>query len=310
MKNGTSSVSMNNKTDSYVIESLCDVFLEVSLWTAFIAFIINLFNIIIILKSKLCSKLSYILVVNLSISDALLDLVMIVYVGTTKVGVYWSFESFYIIGCVFDICSLATLLALTAMSFDLFMLMIHPLKYTLLIDVTGFRALVVYIWLLSIIPYILLDIVVAAYDKWAYASLVDAVVNDNFRSNCINSVCTLLGFIIMLLLYSKIFRDIYSLKKRLRTDNISMKKSAVTISLVVLVYFVCYMPLWLYLLIKRQFATDLSAQSGGFAYGCLGYLLQVLNTLCDPVIYALRISNIRAAYYQSLLKLKGWFMFK
>ena len=297
----------NNTTGASFKEDICDIFLDVSLWIAVISFVINMFNIIAILPSNLCSKMCYRLVVNLSLSDALLDLVMIVYFGTKKAGIIWSTVSFYAIGAVFDICSLVSLWTLIAMSFDLFMLMIHPLKYSMLIDVTAFRAIIVFIWIISTVPYISLDIVIAACRKTPNISLVDAVVSDNYRSSCINSFCALLGFIIILILYITIFRDIYSLKKRLKTESVSMRKSAMTISLVVLAYFVCYMPLWMFVFVEIIVDTDLSDDARGFILECLAYLLHVVNTLCDPVIYAFRIPIIRAVYFHALLKLKRLF---
>lgn len=297
----------NNTTVTNFKEDVCDIFLDVSLWIALIAFIINMLNIIAILPSNLCSKMCYRLVVNLSVSDALLDLVMIVYLGTYKAGLIWSSVSFYVIEAVFDMYSLVSLWTLLAMSFDLFMLMIHPLKYSLLIDITAYRGIIVFIWIISTVPYISLDILIAACSKSSTISLVDAVVSDHFRSNCINSFCALLGFLIILALYITIFRNIYSLKKRLQTDRVSMKKSAVTICLVVLAYFVCYMPLWMFVFVEIIVDTDLSEDARGFILECLAYLLHVVNTLCDPVIYAFRIPVIRSVYLQALLKLKRMF---
>ena len=153
-------------------------------------------------------------------------------------------------------------------------------------------------------PYITIDLAVAAFTKSANESLCNKAVTDDFRPSCINSVCAILGLIILLGLYARIFRDIYFLKERLHNISISMKKSAVTIFLVILAYFACYLPHWMYNFMQIILDADLSYYETAFTIECLSYVLYALNTFFDPVIYSFRIPVIRKIYFQLWLKMK------
>ena len=301
MKNGTQRTWI--KTSMITINQ-CNSFLEISLWIAAVSVIINVLNIIVILPTKLRSRLSYRLTINLSVSDTILDLAMITYVSTLKAGVIWSQTGFYIITCVFQISGLVSLWTLIVLSFELFIRMMYPLKYFILTKVTAFRGIIFHIWIISFFPYITIDLAVAAFTKSVNESLFHKAVTDDFRPSCINSVCAILGLIILLGLYARIFRDIYFLKERLHSISISMKKSAVTIFLVILAYFACYLPHWMYHFMQIILDADLSYYETAFTIECLSYVLYALNTFFDPVIYSFRIPVIRKIYFQLWLKMK------
>ena len=276
----------------------CNTFLEISLWIATISLVINVLNVLVILPSKLRTRLSYRLVINLSVSDAILDLTMIIYVSSVKTGVIWSLTGFYCITCIFQIGGLVSLWTLIVLSFELFVRMMYPLKYFQLTKMTSFRGIIFYIWIISIIPYFTVDITVAAFTMASNETVFQRAISDDFRPNCINSVCAVIGLVVLLALYAQIFRDIFSFTERLQSIRISLKKSAVTICLVILVYFICFLPLWMYNFIQMIVGTDLSFNDTAFTIECLSYVLYALNTFFDPVIYSLRLPIIRNIYFK------------
>ena len=295
---------MNNETQhvwlqtSMLTLNQCNSFLEISLWIAAVSLIINSVNIFVLVPSKLRKRLSYRLVINLSVSDAILDLVTVIYVSTLKAGVLWSLTGFYIITCIFQIGGLVSLWTLVLLSFELFIRMMYPLKYFQLTKMSSLRGIILYIWIISVVPYFTIDMAAAAFTRTSNETLFNRAVTDDFRPNCINSVCAIIGLVLLLALYTHIFRDIFLFKDRLKHVRISIKKSAVTIFLVILVYFICFLPLWVYNFIQLIVGIDLSSSNTAFTIECLSYVLYALNTLFDPLIYAFRIPIIRNIYKQ------------
>ena len=295
MKNDTQSTWL--KTSMLTLNQ-CNTFLEISLWIATISLVINVLNVLVILPSKLRTRLSYRLIINLSVSDAILDLTMIIYVSSVKAGVIWSLTGFYSITCIFQIGGLVSLWTLIVLSFELFVRMMYPLKYFQLTKMTSFRGTIFYIWIVSIIPYFTFDMTVAAFTMSNNETVFHRAISDDFRPNCINSICAVIGLVVLLALYAQIFRDIFSFTERLQGIRISLKKSAVTICLVILVYFICFLPLWMYNFVQLIVGTDLSIDDTAFTIECLSYVLYALNTFFDPVIYAFRLPIIRNIYFK------------
>ena len=293
MKNDTQRTLLHS---SMLTLNRCNTFLEISLWISTISLVINVVNIIVILPSKLRTRLSYRLVINLSVSDAIMDLMMIIYVSTVKAGVIWSLTSYYIVSCIFQIGGLVSLLTLIVLSFELFVRMMYPLKYFQLTKMTSFRGIIIYIWIISVIPYIAVDMAVAAFTVSNNETVFHRAISDDFRPKCINSVCAVIGLFALLALYALIFRDIFQFTERLHSIRISLKKSAVTICLVILAYFICFLPLWMYNFIQLIVGADLSTDDTAFTIECLSYVLYALNTFFDPVIYSFRLPIIRNIY--------------
>ena len=284
--------------DGMLTLNKCEIFLEVSMWIAAVSLVINLVNIIVITPTKLRKRLSYKLMLNLSISDAILDLVIVIYVGTLKAGLTWSLTGFYIITCIFQISGLVSLWTLIMLSFELFIRIIYPLKYYRLTKMTSFRGIIFYVWIISVIPYISLDMTVAAFSVSTNETVFHRAINDSFSPNCINSVCAILGVVLLLGLYAKIFRDIFLFTDRLQRLRTSLKRSAITICLVILAYVICFLPLWMYNFIEIIVGANLYINDMGFTIGCLSYILYATNTFLDPVIYVFRIPIIRNVYLQ------------
>ena len=275
----------------------CDTFLETASWVAAIAFVINMVNILVITPTKLRKRLSYRLVINLSVSDAILDLVLVIYVRTLNAGMAWTLTNFHIILCIYQICGLISLWTLICMSLELFLRMMYPLKYIRLAQMKLFRGIILFIWIISVIPFIMIDMAVAVFTASSNETIFHRAVADDFSPSCINSVCAVSGLLVLLTLYALIFRDIFLFKERLRTIRISLKKSAVTISFVILTYFLCFLPMWVFTFIQMIVGTHLAMiNDTALTIECLCDILYALNTLFDPVIYAFRIPIIRSTY--------------
>ena len=284
----------------------CDTFLETASWIAAVGLVINMVNILVITPTKLRKRLSYRLVINLSVSDAILDLVIVIYVRTLNAGIIWSMTEFYVIFCIYQICGLVSLWTLISMSLELFVRMMYPLKYIKLTKMKTLRGIILFIWIISVIPFIIVDMAVAVFTASSNETVFHRAVADDFNPNCINSVCAVLGLFALLILYALIFRDIFLFKERLRSIRISLKKSAITICFVILAYFICFLPMWMYNFIQMIFGTHLAIiNDTAFTIECLTDVLYALNTLFDPLIYAFRIPIIRNMYAKLWKKLKS-----
>ena len=96
---------------------------------------------------------------------------MLTYVSTLKAGMIWSQAGFYFITCIFQISGLVSLWTLIVLSLELFIRIMFSLKYFTLSKVTTFRGILFYIWLISVSPYITIELAVAAYTMSANKSL-------------------------------------------------------------------------------------------------------------------------------------------
>ena len=305
---------LSNKTfnmDDDVWVDLTKIFDTILFCLACAAVIFNLLNVWAIISAKLHLKMTYRLVISLSLSDVVIALVFCItyiskkyLVGETKTIVDMILFNIYHIG------SMACVLTLTAVSADLFVQNILPYKYSTLHQV--FKIFLAISWIVPIFLTEGVQVGVTLSNKWNNETFLDTYfrVRDN-SLGYINFSLAVICLLIIIGLNLKTLRSVYKLLKRSPQEGQSLKKSAITILAIVVTYVLFYLPTWivgilfvLHFRFRVLVLQSLTISQRSFLIAIFSQL-KILNSLSDPLIYAFRISVIRK-HYTKLLRLKCW----
>lgn len=218
---------------------------------------------------------------------------------------FWLIETVFINFALF-----ATLLNILMMATDHYIAILNPLHYHEIM--TSFRAncLLLVVWLLSVFGG-LLDIVVSAFTKSSGLQLQDPdfcflVIDDRFHAQTAPAFFVIIESVFLVILYARVFCEYRSFSTRSQiyprreTHN---KKAIITTGLIIGTFQVCWIPVTLYWIID-YYIVDVD-NSLRIIIGPISYIMMVINTLCDPVIYALRLPTVRRGYKHLCRKLCG-----
>ena len=131
-----------------------------TLFFAAISFFLNILTIVVIVSSDLCCKFSYVLLVNLSIADALTSVststnIVIRFLPVSYVGNLQLFYVFTSTFCLFNISSVPSLLTIVLITFELFFMVKYPLQHIRLFKqmrVRSIRCIIIFVWVISTLP--------------------------------------------------------------------------------------------------------------------------------------------------------------
>ena len=155
-------------------------------------------------------------------------------------------------------------------------------------------------------------IMIASGLVWAAAIILPA--QDLFRSNrpivstLASSVIVFLFFPAMVYLNVAVYKELRRNERHIAANQVSLeakekflknKKAFYTTTIVLLVIFLCYIPLRFSVFILTSFNDKTPANVGHIAIYLFG-LLAILNSLFNPLIYAVRIRYFRVAFIQLL----------
>lgn len=277
---------------------------------ALISLIFNVLSIYVIVSSHLCYKFSYVLILNLSVCDALLAITVIstlsmnVYLITAPTNILDVFWVLLFVDYLFNIFSIASLLTVLLMSFELFFMVKYPLKHLRIFKqmrVKTATCIIVIVWVTSVLPGCINFIMfIVNLSTMSVAELFDPT---QAYYQWITIILAVLGFLTILLLNSAVLRIIYASHLKNPRERQTMKKATITVCLIITMYFLFYLPFWIntgiiifdYL---RNSAFDLTFMQFYF----LTLMFLVVNTVCDPLIYAFRIPKIRKGFRKRLCK--------
>ena len=284
-----------------------DILTVVILCLALVAFIVNCLNIYAVFASKLHEQLSFKLVITLSVCDSLVDLIVIVGFSYdlrhSHSEHHWDY-----LDMAFHCGSTSTLLTLMSISLDIFLKVKFPLRYTSM-KTKPFKYILSFILIttLCLYPLPVIMILIRRRD----GTQLEAVVNQNRIGTYINVGLALIGFIVILYLNKKVYREIAELNERTHAERFSLRKSSITISVIVSTFFMFYLPVWVrnaMELLDDDLHWNLFSKLTRLQFHVIHLipiLLLVINTICDPMIYGFRIRDIRSVYLQWLSKVKS-----
>ena len=283
-----------NDTDS-AVSILAEVMFAAIYGFSLISVIVNIFNIYVIVSSRLCRQLSYALILNLSFSDAFVAFSISVYFIVTDIKPEWIDIMWLsvVMDYIYTILSLATLLTVFCMTCDLFYMIKWPLKHRRHFkDGQKLKIIIACIWILAIVPAILLDFVIPLFHADKTVSYVEEATTDLYEPYWVSLFAAIICLFTMIILYCIIIKEIY--KSHKMNYRGKMRKSAVTVCLIVLTYFLLYLPYWITIgaWVLDSLVPNTESELFDLFY-LMTFLLQIINTACDPLIYAFRITKIR-----------------
>ena len=272
------------------VTSVQTVFIIFILVLAVTALIINILNICAIITSKLNVLLTFKFIIILSLCDAYIDIIAII--GFTCDVCKCDSSLWNSLDIAFNFGSASSLFSLMLISFDLFLKIVFPMQYTAFASRYGNGFIVIMIMNTNM------------------ASFVPLLISGITLQTCVVIVLSCLGFLVILTLNLMVCHAIYRLNETTIAERFSIRKSAITIFLVVSTYFSLYFSFWIvnaFHLLGFYEKFYISFKHPDFVLiKLISNLLLIINTLCDPVIYGFRISDIRKVYKTKLAELHRW----
>lgn len=292
------------------IKLLLDI-LRVSPWCSLvlstIGFVLNLANMCVIVYSR--SNMFYLkMLVSLSTSDMLLDVSLIILnkppFATAAIG-----GCIYILSqLTFTLGTVSELLNFAVIALDHYLLITKPMKHTIWTSKKNSRRVLLLVWGIS-----LTSVAVACL---CLVNL-DATNPCNLSKYNAMLIPVILGAVTVLcipiIVYAYIYINIHMWRIRqqrvrsLTLPNSHNKKLLITSLLLLGTFLLCWVPYIVFIpagrvLSRLRIVSRASSLDLLMATTICGILF-ALNTVCDPLIYAIRIHQVRDAYKEIWLKM-------
>ncbi|XP_056593210.1 trace amine-associated receptor 13c-like [Triplophysa dalaica] len=247
-----------------------------SVFTVFL----NLLMIISISHFKKLHTPTNLLILSLAVADLIVGLIVIPLMGIRYIDTCWYFgETFcYIFLLISLIVVSASLSNLVFISVDRYIAVTDPLRYTVRVTTNKTVFCIVMNWLCSVL-----------YSLYFYEAFTqegcygDCAIYFKMKHVVMDLVVTFIPpCVVIMSLYVKIFCVAKHQSKVVSTNTCirSQRKAAKTLGIVVVVYFLCWIPYYIVILIEG----DESTASVEFNLTCW---IVYMNSCMNPLIYAL-----------------------
>ena len=310
----------NNATDNIHTDPMIDgyklffgnPFLVTFLVIDVLALLANILSIAATIHVPHSLNLHLKLVVSLAVSDICVSVsfftLMLIYIIPG-----WNACVLYLSNILTQCAVSTTLMNLLAMAIDHYIAVVKPLHYAQIISSFRQKSVLFLLWIVGVL--IGIRAVIVALITHRLVNETHALCDEIFHihniaiSNAVASVpyvLVLLELCVLIYLYLCIFAAIRKFQDRCQTrqhDNTHNSKAIITTMIIVGTFFICWIPLSVYRLtrivlyyidIERLLELSKSAH--------LRYIDRILlmlwhfNSLCDPIIYALRLQDVRQGY--------------
>ena len=215
---------------------------------------------------------------------------------------------------------LATLINLLTMGIDHYVAIMKPLHYHLIMSHTRANIMVAAIWTISALGGFL-DIIIGSFlDTDNTVNVCDKVYSDKFNAQ-IPTLSLVIGeMIILVYLYCHIFHKVKSStyqfqnkaqcvrRRRSENNNMHSRKAVITTIIIVGTFMVCWIPNSIFhigglILLRVNPESVLSILNYIWFINNVLWILVLSNTLCDPLIYAVRLPVVQLGYKVMISKL-------
>ena len=279
------------------------------IFVACLAFVFNILNIFLIISSRLHHKTTYRLLISLALADAIIALS---YGACDICDIVCSLDAQpakkVVVYNIYQISSMTCAFTYATISVDLFAQIILPFKYRFM--KRCFKVVLVVIWIVPVVVVESIQIGVTLIHMRTNEAFLDTYFR--LRDNTlfyINIGLALFCFILITCLNLTVLCSIYRLMKRSPGEGRSARKSAIVILAIVATYVLFYTPSWLsgiaFILHYRLnvlVLESVSMSQRSFIVALVS-LLKMLNTLADPLIYVIRIPEVRKTCKNWVFKL-------
>jgi len=299
----TMSTTQINLTDevagsSSISERLADLFTTTGIISFILAALGILANTISILSLlQLQQRRLYLkLLLSLALSDALINVTIL---GQNFLYVVLDHGSGQLIrSALVGTALILTLLNLMALALDQYAAIVTPFQYTRVMTTARANIVICLIWLISILCGIS-DFIVGVWSE--HPNYWHGTASDEY-----DLAMLLIGFTFLVLPFLLcVYLRIYCIVRRLLHDSVFMyqyrghhSKTFITTFLIIISFAICWLPLSLFkisVLIMMQNSNKLDTNTLFYVHECLFILYQV-NTLIDPILYAVRLQEVQNGY--------------
>lgn len=247
------------------------------------------------------------LIISLCVSDSLILVAVIshffTYIDSSSVACFFITKR-----VLQDTAVLATLLNLLAMAADHYLAIMKPLSYKRFMTSFRCNCLITALWILSFLTGLLEVIVGRITEMDIPVPFCMKISLDEFDSELIMTIIIFVVLLAVVVFYTRIYfvvKDIIRHDQMLYHDQQHNYKATVTTMLIIGTFIIFWTPLAIFKILTSLHAQELYAskeEEMRYVDDSL-LLLLLLNSLADPLIYAIRLQEVQKGYKVMLFKL-------
>ena len=282
-----------------------------------VSLIANFISLIAIMKVRGSLSANLRLIISLCIGDMLISVSILFHIGHSELSMMLGFSRNPADTCLL-VCGrslrmmshVIALLNLVGLALDHYFAILRPLDHRTLLSHGRANAMIICFWVIAVLLGFS-DFYIPSR-KYSYCeatpNFCQSVLCNTFTSEYIVFALAILAFILMSGLYTRIYIEIhhYQTFHQQHRQNIRRnRRGLVTTFLIVITFLLCWLPYSLFeVIILISMATNpqnnmyyfkLTAKIDTYLYDVL-----LLNTLCDPIIYAMRMREVQHGYKSTL----------
>ncbi len=282
-----------------------------------ISILANVFSLLAITKIRGRLTANLRLIVSLCIGDILGSLSILLYISHSEISMMFEFGDYPSDTCFLTIgrslrmtAHVISLLNLVGLALDHYFAILRPLDYPRLLCRSRANGMIVTFWIVAFLCgfsnfYILLPQYAHCEETNNFCTIVFCNI---FDSEYIMFAMAIISFFLMSSMYARIYIEInryQSFQSQHRQNMRRNRRGLVTTFFIVLTFLLCWLPYSLFeviVLAEMTIKPDMQFYYFKLAAKIDTYLYDVLllNSLCDPIIYALRMREVQHGYKNSI----------
>ena len=202
---------------------------------------------------------------------------------------------------------LISLLNLLMMAVDHYLAIIKPYQYTFLLNKRNGIIIIVIMWCVALVGgFINFFTGIGSFkdNEKQKMNYCEYIMYNDFHGDYLVIACTFLSLLSIIFIYLRIYYEVRQMNKRLTLLTFNKEhnaKTLVTTLLIIGTFVLCWIPLFTFqiiLLIQVHINRDAvikTLKSLILANKYL-YMLLLVNSICDPIIYAVRLKEVQLGY--------------
>lgn len=284
-----------------------------------ISVIANLCSLVAITRVRGVLTANLRLIVSLCIGDMMTCISILLFIGHSEMSVMLGLGNTFTDTCVLTFSRslritshVISLLNLVGLALDHYLAILRPLDYPSLLCRSRANAMILVFWIVAFLcGFSNFYILFSSYSHCQDAKhFCEVVFCNTYDSEYIMFAMALFSLILMSVLYTRIYMEIHRYQSfqqehTTRPNVRRNRRGLVTTFFIVLTFLLCWLPYSLFEVIiltemtvrpHRQFYYfKLAATIDTYLYDVL-----LLNCLCDPIIYAMRMREVQHGYRASV----------